>query len=291
MKRTLIFVVLLFLLVGAVSASDDIINDTGEALSVNDTTTDSMPLADDGTTPDDSTDVVGNATGEDASTPAENPTVTTSAVSGTQGKFIILKAIVKNSTGPVSGVTVTFSLNGNTYTAVSDANGIASVSVKCPASAVLKTTTKKTSTRMTKTTYYSKTYSASASINGSSSTFKVTSKKANLVKKYKVVKKTRTITAPVKKGTKIFKRGSYALVTSRASGNGIYAFAAAMAKSGQSGTIKFLASLHYKQNGKWHWTKWLKIPKNRMYQSQYPSYIKVNKIKAKYTQVSYKRIY
>ena len=197
---------------------------------------------------------------------------------------------MKNSTSPVSGVTVTFSLNGNTYTAVSDANGIASVSVKCPASAVLKTTTKKTSTRLTKTTYYSKTYSASASINGSSSSFKVTSKKANLVKKYKVVKKTRTITAPVKKGTKIFKRGSYALVTSRASGNGFYAFAAAMAKNGQSGTIKFLATLHYKQNGKWHWTKWLKIPKNRMYQSQYPSYIKVDKIKAKYTQVSYKRI-
>ena len=290
MKRTLIFVVLLFLLVGAVSASDDIFNDTGETLSVNDTTTDSMLLTDDDTTQDDSAEIIGNATGEDTSTPVENPTVTTSAVSGTQGKYITLKAIVKNSTGPVSGVTVTFSLNGNTYTAVSDANGIASVSVKCPASAVLKTTTKKTSTRMTKTTYYSKTYSASASINGSSSSFKVTSKKANLVKKYKVVKKTRTITAPVKKGTKIFKRGSYALVTSRASGNGFYAFAAAMAKNGQSGTIKFLATLHYKQNGKWHWTKWLKIPKNKIYQSQYPTYIKVDKIKAKYTQVSYKRI-
>lgn len=286
MKRTLIFVVLLFLLVGAVSASDNLTNDTGETLSVNATEADSMPLADNATSLEGNEDEVS----EEAASPAENPTVTTSAVSGTQGKYITLKAIVKNSTGPVSGFTVTFKLNGKTYTAVSDANGIASVSVKCPASAVLKTTTKKTSTRLTKTTYYKKVYTATASINGSSSSFKVTSKKANLVKKYKIIKKQRTITAPVKKGTKIFKKGNYALVTSKATGNGYHVFAAAMAKNGVSGTIKFLASLHYKDNGKWHWTKWLKISKNKMYQSQYPTYIKVNKIKAKYTQVSYKRI-
>lgn len=286
MKRTLFFVVLLFLLVGAVSASEDFTNDTGETLIADATPADEVPLTDDGTLADDD----GEDVGDDTASPAETPTITTSAVSGTQGKYITLKAVVKNSTGPVSGVVVTFKLNGNTYTATSDANGIASVSVKCPASAALKTTTKKTSTRLTKTTYYKKVYTATASINGSSSSFKVTSKKANLVKKYKIVKKKRTITAPVKKGTKIFKRGNYALVTSRATGNGFHAFAAAMAKNGVSGSIKFLASLHYKENGRWHWTKWLKIPANKMYQSQYPTYIKVDKIRAKYTQVSYKRI-
>ena len=276
MKRAIFFVVLLFLMIGAVCATDNI-TDTQDTLGDDDAS--QMELDD-----DDDAGVDPNATGSEA------PTITTSAVKGTQGKTITLKAIVKNSTGPVSGVTVTFKLNGATYTAVSDANGIASKTVKCPNSAVLKTTTKKTSSRMTKTTYYSKTYTATASIDGATSSFEVTSKKAKLVKKYKAVKKTKVINAPIKKGTKIFKRGSYALVTYKTTKYGINFLGAAMAQKDTEGSIKFFAKIHYKQNGKWHWSKWIKIPKNKIYESQYPTSIKAKTLKAKYTQVSYKRI-
>ncbi|MBQ2666192.1 hypothetical protein [Methanobrevibacter sp.] len=286
MKKTILFVVLMFLLVGFVSASENVTNDTSDMLSVNAAPTDDVVLTDNGTSTE---DVQGNVSGNSTPTP-EKPTITTSAVSGTQGKYITLKATVKNSTGPIEGVTVTFKLNGNTYTAKTNGNGVASVSVKCPASAVLKTTTKKTSTRMTKTTYYSKSYTATASADGASSSFKVTSKKANRVLKYKAIKKTKTMTVPVKKGTKVFKRGNYGLVTYKVTKYGYHFFAAAMAEKNVDGTIKFLAKLHYKQNGKWHWDKWTKIPKNKMFQSQYPKSLKVDKFKAKYTQVTYKRI-
>lgn len=278
MKKAIIFVVLLFLLVGAVSAGENLTGDTQDTLSVDETPTEDITATED-------IALQSNATA------SETPTITTYAVSGTQGKTITLKALVKNSTGPISGVTVTFKLNGNTYTAVSDENGIATKNVKCPASAVLKTTTKKTSTKMTKTTYYSKTYSATASIDdGASSSFKVTSTKAKVVKKYKAIKKKKVINAPIKKGTKIFKRGDYALVTYKTTKYGINFLGAAMAQKDVDGTIKFLAKIHYKQNGKWHWTKWTKIPKNKMYESQYPKNIKATTLKAKYTQVSYKRI-
>ena len=294
MKKTISLVVLLFLLIGVVAASENLTNGTQDTLSLDESPQDTVAVVDNATLND--VPLKANSTGDtsqvsDNSTPVpEKPTITTSQVTGTQGKYITLKATVKNSTGPVSGVKVTFTLNGKTYSATTNANGVATVKVKCPASAVLKTTKKQNSKRMTQTTYYKKVYTAKASAEGASSSFKVISKKPNLVKKYKVIKKKKTITAPIKKGTKMYKRGKYGLATYMTTRYGYNFIAAAMAEKNTDGTIKFLAKLHYKQNGQWHWMKWTTVPKNKMYQSQYPTYIKVDKMKAKYTQVSYKRI-
>lgn len=286
MKKTIFFVVLMFLLLSFVSASENITNDTSDILSVNTAPSVDMVLTDNGTQIEDTQETV-----NDNSTPApEKPIITTSAVSGTQGKYITLKATVKNSTGPISGVTVTFKLNGNTYTAKTDAHGVASVSVKCPSSAVLKKTTKKTSKRLIKTTYYSKSYTATASADGSSSSFKVTSKKPNHVVKFKIVKKQKTMTVPVKKGMKIFKKGNYGLVTNKITRYGYCIYVAGLAKKDVDGTLKFSGKLHYFMNGKWHWDRWTKVPKNKMFQSNYPKTLKVDKFKAKYTHVTYKRI-
>ncbi|MBR4448307.1 Ig-like domain-containing protein [Methanobrevibacter sp.] len=288
MKKTIIFVVLLFILVGAVSASENLTNDDNETLSVEQTPTENLTLSEDA-------EVLQNETPQethDNPTPAPGkPTITTYAVSGTQGKYITLKAVVKNSSGPVKGMKVTFKLNGETYTAVTDANGVATKTVKCPKTALSKTTTKKTSKKLTKTKYYSKTYTASASVDsGESSTFKVISKKPKLVKKYKIVHKKKTMTVPLKKGSKTFKKGKYSLYTYRGSESGVYVFGALMAKKDTSGTIKFSIKMHFKESGKWIWTKWYKVSKNSEYTTWYPKNIKVNKVKVQYTQESYKRI-
>lgn len=292
MKKIILFVVLLFFLLGAVSASDNITNDTQETLSVDDTPTDNLTLEDDTQVLQNETSAE-NASGESHDSPSPAPgklSVTTSSVTGTQGKYITLKAVVKNSSGPVKGIKVTFKLNGNTYTAVTDANGIATKTVKCPKSALQKTTTKKTKKRMTKTYKYSKTYTATASVEtGASSTFKVISKKT-VVKKYKVIKKKKTMKVPLKKGSKTYKKGKYKLFTYRGSQDGVYVFGALMSKKNTAGTIKFALKMHYKDGGKWHWSKWYKVAKNKEYTTWYPKYIKVNKITAKYTQESYKRI-
>ena len=293
MKKTILFVVLLFILVGAVSASENLTNDANETLSVDETPTENISLDEDATVLQNETPTNDSSQEtHDNPTPLPGkPTITTSSITGTSGKYITLRAVVKNSSGPIKGMTVTFKLNGNTYTAVTDANGVATKTIKCPKTAVSKTKTKKTSKRLTKTTYYSKTYTGSASlVSGETSSFKVTSKKANLVKKYKILKKKKTMTVPLKKGSKTYKRGNYKLFTYRGSENGVYVFGALMIKKNTDGTLKFALKMHFKDGGKWQWTKWYKVAKNGEYTTWYPKYIKVNKIKAKYTQVSYKRI-
>lgn len=290
MKKAIIFVVLLLILVGVVSASENLTNDTKETLSVDQTPTENLtledtPLLENAT----STDNASNETHDNPTPMPGKPTITVDNVKGTQGKYITLKATVKNSSGPVKGMKVTFTVNGQKYTAVTDANGIASKIIKCPKSAVLKTKTKKTSKKLTKTTYYSKTYTCSASTeSGASHSFKVTSKKAKLVKKYKIIKKKKTMTAPLKKGSKIYKRGKYNLLTYKSTDAGDYIFGVLMAKKNTK--IKFSIKLHLKVNGRWFWSKWAKAPKMGYY-DRYPKYyIKIDKIKAKYTHESYKRI-
>ena len=294
MKRTIFFVLLLFLLVGAVAASEDINNtDTADTLSAE--PTQEISVADEpASTLSIKEDVKLEA--DESSAPAkETPTVTTSAVSGTQGKYITLKAIVKTSSGPVSGAKVTFNLNGQTYTAYTDANGVATKSVKCPSSAVFKTTSKTKGKILTKTTTYSKTYTCTATVDGNdkinsaSSSFSVVSKKAKVVKKYKIIKKKKIITIPVKNGLKTYKKGQYGFVIKQISYGTLKYFALAGVGK-KEGYIKFFVKDHVKKNGKWSWDSWYKVPKGKLYEYTYPNTMKVDKLKIKYTQVSQKRI-
>ena len=295
MKKVIFIVALLFLLIGAVSAAENITGDADDTLSVDDAgdvietpDKDTLDEKDTKTLEKTETQIV-NA--NESTTPVkEKPTITTQSVTGKQGKTITLKATVKNSTGPVKGLKVTFTLNGKTYTATTDAKGVASYKVKCPKSAVADTTTKTKGKKMTKTTTYSKTYSAAASADGAKSTFKVVSTKAKVVKKYKIIKKKKTLTVKFKKGTKTLKKGNYAVITTAKTESGLVYFGAAIVGKNEQDYIKFYIKEHYKQKGKWKWESWYKVPKGKIYTNYFPTSIKVDKIKVKYTQVSYKKI-
>lgn len=277
MKKIIFFVLSLFLLVGAVSASENI--------------TDTVATDSDVADANDSLTVSQKDTAvSDDSSKAETPTITVSDVKGTAGKEITLKATVKNSTGAVSGVKVTFKLNGRTYSAQSDVKGIVKVKITCPPTAPLKTTSKTAGGKLTKTTTYSKTYTCTASADGVSSGFKVISKKANTVKKYKIVKKNRTLSVPIKKGTKTYRKGNYIIATRLVIKNNLNLLQVAVAGKNEGKFIKFSLQEHYKENEKWQWGKWFKVKTNKMFESTYGNNIKIDKIKVKYTQISYKKI-
>lgn len=284
MKRIIFFAILLIVFAGCVSASENLTDTIAANSDIADTVsieeqTDSFKA------PQKDTVLKDNGTGE-----AEKPTISVSNVKGTAGKQITLKATVKNSAGAVSGVTVTFKVNGKTYSAKSNAEGIASVKITCPKTAALKTTQKTSGGKLTKTTTYSKTYSCTASADGASSSFSVISKKANTVKKFKIIKKNKIVNVPIKKGTKVYKKGNYAVATRLVSKNKLNLLQVAVAGKNEDKFIKFYIKEHYKENGKWKWASWFKVTVNKMFESTYGNNIKIDKAKVKYTQVSYKKI-
>ena len=289
MKKTIIFALLFFMLIGVVSASEDM----NESISLKSNDADTVDTLGIVQVPTDTLEATNEKSIEANDTSAgkiETPTFTVSDVSGTQGKEITLKATVKNSTGALSGIRVTFTLNGNTYTALSDENGIASVKVKCPNSAAVKTTSKTSGKILTKTTKYSKTYTATASIGEVKKSFKVISKKANLLKKYRIVKKTKIVTVPVKNSFKGYKKGNYAVVTVKKTSKGITKLDVVVIGKKEDDSLRFDVKEHYKENGKWQWEKWYKVKKGNMYTITYNKNVKINKVKVRYTQVSYKKI-
>lgn len=282
MKKIIIFTFLLFLLVGVAYASEDM-NTTLSESSEEPVSIDNHEVLKANET----------SAGDDSSKSnpvSEKPTLASNDITSKQGKTITLKTLVTNSNGPVSGVTVTFKLNGNTYTGVSGSDGVASVKVKCPSSAVLKTTSKTKGKTLTKTTTYSKIYTCSVSADGVKTTFKVISKKNKVVHKFKVTKKNKVLTIKVKNGDKIYKKGNYAFATSKKTINGVTYINVAGAGKNEGGYIKFFIKDHLKQNGKWKWSKWFKVPKNKIFDGTYPKNIKLDKIKIKYTHMTYKQI-
>ena len=269
MKRLIIFFLMLFLLMGIVSASDDA-NDTQiikashhDTLGVNETL-------------QSNTDV------------KETPKITTSTVTGKAGKTITLKATVTTSKGPLKGEDVTFKLNGRTYTAKTDDNGVASIQVKCPKSAALKTTSKKKANTLTKKTTYSKTYACTVSVNGATGAFNVVSKKDTSVKKYKITKKDKVATVPVKSGSKTYKKGSYGIATYKLKYKGLIYLKIGMLDKRDGKMIKFFVKRHIKNDGSWD--SWYKVKKGEIYSSVYPKNVKVDKVKIRYSKMSLKRI-
>ena len=145
------------------------------------------------------------------------PKITVKSVTGNAGKKVTLTATVKDNFGNnIKGCTVTFKVNGKTYNAKTNYNGIATVKVKVPKSEFFKVYSKTKGKIVTKVTTYKKTYDCTASVSGndryksSSTKFKLTSKNKK-TKKYKIVKRqTKKITIPYKKyGYREKKSGHY----------------------------------------------------------------------------------
>lgn len=284
-KIGIICILILFLSIGAISASDN----STEIMKLDDNASNEVSM-------DETTELIA-----DNATSPTNPQITVGNIEGNQGKTLTLKASVKTQNGSVSPATVTFKFNGQTYTASTDSNGVASVTLKFPKSAVLKTTSKTKGKILTKTTYYQKSYTCDVTVDGDGFTtgtasFKVISKDTPLIKKYKIIKKKKTYTLKLKKGIKLakniigFKKGNYAVVIQKYKKKGYTYIETSMIEKYSDDFLKFSIKHHYKENGKWKWDKWLKVAKNRYSEFSFDHTIKVDKIKVKYTQVSYKKI-
>ena len=83
--------------------------------------------------------------------------------------------------------------------------------------------------------------------------------------------------------------GNYAVVSYKHKKGGytIYEFGM-MDKNGKP--LKFSIKHHYKQNGKWKWDKWLKVPNGKVNEFGRYGTFKMDKIKVKFTTTSYKKI-
>lgn len=285
MKRMIFFVALLFLLVGAVAASEDVNGtDDQETLLLDET-----PVGEEMESSE-NVEIIANESGEPTQPPATSASdVSVSDVKGTANAQITLKTTVSNA---AKGTQVTFKLNGQTYNAATDDNGVASVVIKCPPTAALKTTTKTTSNRLIKTTPYLKTYDATVTVGNITKTFKVTSTKASSVVKYKIIKKTKTYTLKIKRA-KEYKKGKYAIAVAKIVKKGYARFAVAVSEKKTRNSVKFYIKEHYKvKNKKWKWERWFKVPKGKIYDSgfYYAKQVKIDKFKVKFTYVTYKRI-
>ena len=212
----------------------------------------------------------------------------------TSGSVTVSVTVLKNYSACV-GETVTFtSSTSTTTTATTDSNGVATWTVKCPSSAVWDTSSKTKGSVLTKTTTYKKYYVCDVTAYGTgyyknTDSFSVISKKPKVVKKYKIIKKKITKTIKVKSGERLYKWGKYAAATYKYK-SGYFTYVNTAVGKKNSGLISFFIKHHYKKNGKWKWTKWKKMPKGYYSEYSYGSAIKCDKLKVKYTQVTYKRI-
>lgn len=291
--KGLIFFLLLLLAIGVVAASDDV-NDTitapGDNIELENENTNRISVESNGELEEDA-DYSESLTTD---TTALQPQISVNTITGTQGKQLTLKAAVKTDNGPVSNATVVFKFNGKTYTAKTNADGVATASLKFPASKALKTTSKIKGNVLTKTTIYKSTYKCDVTVSGeglntSKASFNVISKKASTVKKYKIIKTKKTYTLPVKSGWKGYSKGTYGIVTHKYK-SGYYNRLETVVGKKNSDVIAFSIKYHYKLDGKWKWDKWNSYKKGQSSVFSYTSDVKCDKIMVKYTQVSYKLI-
>lgn len=278
MKKTIFFVLLLFILAGAAAASEDA-NITGDLsadtseLIVNDTlqSTQEVELQENESTAENTTQT--------------EPEITAYNVQGTEGKPVTLKADVS---GVKENTTVTFTLNGEIYTAKTDASGTASVSVTCPETETAKATSKTSGKIVTDTITYSKTYKGTVSVGDVTKSFTVTSTLPADVYKYKIIKKTKTKTIKLKKGSKTYITPSmYGIITLMQTKKSKVQLGVGIFDLLDDEIIKFKIKEQIKKpGGKAKWTKWHKVKK--MFYKKFAKNVKVKKIKVKYTQIDYK---
>ncbi len=273
-KKVLIITIALFLLLGAVHASDNA-NDT-------------------------SAPAIGEVPEKTSEISKITSKITANKVSGKENKKVNIKAVLKDGNGKlIKNKKVTFKIRGKTYTKTTDKNGVATLKYKLPKAKYLKTITKKKGNIVIKKHIYQTTntvkitFKQSGNYTSSSATAKVISKKSPVIKKYRFKKITKTDIVPVKKGDYTYKRGP---VTIQVILGKDFEFddlwiAADMPK--KSTRLQISTKIHYKdKHGNWKWEKkWTPTMSDHdLIVSYYGKLPKIDLIKVKYTIPSYKLI-
>ena len=297
MKKTNFLIVLIFFFVisiSCVAASDA--NDTAIANEITDNH-DIQTISNDENTQQ----ILQSDESGDVELIKEPTKVSVKSVTGKEKSNVKIKATVKTSSNtPVAGVKVTFKVDGKTYTGKTNANGVASVTIKIPKTKIVKVTAKTKNNMVTKTTEYKKTYNCVASLEGndnyesSSTKFKVISKKTKKVQKYKIIKKqVKTITIPYKYlGLKKKTSGQYlfGILHEQQEGNRLSII---VGNKLVDKLIKFSSKVFYKANGKKVYipnNKWLKSKRSTdVHEYYYNGYAKMY-VTIKYTANTYKKI-
>lgn len=296
LKIGIFFMLLLFLLIGAVSANDDM-NDT---LSI-DSKDNEITAEADGTSVNETTTIKEDNTETTPAPVLKKPTkIKSKSVSGKQGKKVKLTAVLKQENGKVIKYSkVTFKINGKTYKAKTDKNGKASITVKLPKAKYYKTVKTKKGKILTVKKVYKTirtctvTFKGAKNLEPSSATFKVISKKKSSVKKYKHVNY-RYITVPFKSGERHYTRGSIAVVTADAVEEDTHGIVIAAGNKKTKTVLHISTKLHSKYpNGKWYWDNtWEDSSDYDGVQMvvYYYNMAKVNKVKIRYKSPHYERI-
>lgn len=299
MKKSNIFLIVLVFCfvfsVSSVAASD--LNDTAIANDITDNP-DTQAISNDENT---QTALQSDDESGDVEPVKQSTKISVKTVTGKEKSKVKIKATVKTSSNtPVAGVKVTLKVDGKTYTGKTNANGVASVSVKIPKTKIAKETAKTKNNIVTKTTEYKKTYNCAASVEGndnyesSSAKFKVISKKAKKVQKYKIIKKqVKTITFPYKYlGFKEKTSGQYVVgvLHEQQEGNRLSII---VGNKLVKKVIKFSSKVFYKANGKKIYipnNKWLKSKRvSDVHEYYYDGNAKMY-VTVKYTANTYKKI-
>ena len=294
LKVCILFKLLLFLFVGIVSANENVTGTISTDLNT-------AIISGDADTTSNSSSAVSQDTAATDTPVLKKPTkISTKTVNGKQGKKVKFTATVKQNDGKViKNSKVTFKFLGKTYKTKTNKYGKASITVKLPKAKYYNTIKIKKGKILTVKKVYKTirtckvTFKGSKTLEPSSTTFKVISKKKSSIKKYKHVNY-RYVTVPFKAGEHQYTREPIVVITADAVEEDTHGIVIGAVNKKTKTVLHISTKLHSKYpNGKWYWDNtWEESSDYDGVQMvvYYHNMEQVNKVKIRYNSPHYERI-